>query len=312
MPVIRQVLQKFGYVKLADFGLLLDADERIVSVQDSSLIDASGGRVVGWRACDSGPAVLPRWPGPASPGVATLAASANSRVVTMPSVAAASIATTHTLAVPEEDEWEWTIALARARAADPSESLRAPGRTVPPQPLVRNSAPPRRAALQVQPDSAPRAEVAERLEMPRRSRAQTVPPPVAAPTGGGFVTADTLVQTVVAAVSAPTIAPSIQAPRPLTPAPVPMVLGAPVVQPPRRAATIAPVRTSMAVPPPVPTKASAGMSPQPREALHALPPRRFPKGTEPLDPVALRAKLAQPLPPQRPRATTQSQDAARG
>jgi hypothetical protein len=309
MPLFSQVLQKFGYIKLADFGLLRDADDRIISVQDSSLIDASGGRVVGWRTSDIGPAVLPRWPGPASPGVATLAAGATSRVLSVQGPAVASKAAPHPVAVPEEDEWEWTIALARARAADPGESLRTQGRVATPPPvetLVRNPAPPRRAALQLQPAIAPQGVAAERIDMPRRNRAQTTPPPVAAPTAVGFVTAETMVQAVFATGSAPTIAPSIQAP------PVRMVLSAPVVKLPVRAATIAPVRTSQAVPPPLPTKALAGLTPQPRETMHAEPPRRFPKGTEPLDPVALRAKLAQPLPPPRPRAATLSMGATRG
>jgi hypothetical protein len=258
MPVIRQVLQKFGYVKLADFGLLLDADDRIVSVQDSSLIDASGGRVVGWRACDSGPrfehslvraisgpAVLPQWPGPASPGVATLAASATSRVVSVPSIANAAIATTPTLGVLEEDEWEWTIALARARAAP---------------------------ALQLQPEPLAHDVGAQRLEMPRRTRAQTVP--------------------LTRVAHAPPARPAVP------------VRKATVL------ATVAPVRP-VCTPTPPPLPSVPRLQPRPTTEVNVAPPRRFPKGTEPLDPVALRAKLAQPLPPQRPRATTLSLGATR-
>lgn len=272
MPVIRQVLQKFGYVKLADFGLLLDADDRIVSVQNSSLIDASGGRVVGWRSDDIGPMVLPRWPGPASPGVVTLAApAAISR--------GAGLVAPH---VPpavalDEDEWEWTIALARARAAPA---------------LQVQAQPPPLPALQPQARPSPSSNVAERFEMPRRSRAQTVPPPVA-PHHVGFVTADTVVQPGLAASS---VVPSIRASTDMSP---------------RRAAVTVSARAGHAVPPPVPIKVAAALHPQQMQAFQAAPPRRFPKGTEPLDQVALRAKLAQPLPPPRPRASTMPLGATR-
>ena len=273
MPVIRQFLQKFGYVKLADFGLLLDADDRIVSVQDS-LIDASGGRVVGWRACDSGPrfehslvrsisgpAVLPRWPGPASPGATTLVASATSGVVSVEGKAVAAL---------DEDEWEWTIALARARSAP---------------------------ALQLQPAPLARDVGAQRLEMPPRTRAQTVPPPVGRPPSIGFVTADTVVQ-------------------PVFFAPLTRAADSPPARPavPQRKATapasVAPVRPAFTpTPPPLPSVPR--LLTRPTTELNAAPLRRFPKGTEPLDPVALRAKLAQPLPPQRPRATAQASGALR-
>lgn len=274
MPVISQFLQKFGYVKLADFGLLLDVDDRIVRVQDSSSIDASGGRVVGWRASDSGPgferslvrsisgpAVLARWPGPASPGVATLAASATSRVMS---------AAPHPVAVSDEDEWEWTIALARARSTP---------------------------ALQLQPEPLVRDVGGQRLEMPRRTRAQTVPPPVGPPPSIGFVTADTVV-------------------RPVFSAPLTRAANSPPARPAvpvRKAtalATVAPVRPAFTpLPPPLPSVPR--LKSRPTTEVNVAPPRRFPKGTEPLDPVALRAKLAQPLPPPRPRATTLSLGATR-
>ena len=298
MPLIRQFLQKFGYVKLADFGLLLDADERIVSVQESSLIDASGRRVVGWRVSDLGPADLPTWPGPASPGVATLAANASSRVLPAHTAApAVAHAVAHVCETPDEDEWEWTIALARAQhRPNQAASLRA----------------------EPQPDASRRVAVSERLEMPRRNRVQPVPPPVNVQPSVPFFIADTLVQPVVAASSAqPTAATArpllhLVPPGQMLPAtlvtPAPPAPPAPPVRPMTSVrmasvmSTVVPARpAARSEPPAAPPSRPPRLAQQPISNVNAASPHRFPAGTEPVDPVALRAKLAQPLPPPVPR-----------
>ena len=313
MPVINQLLQKFGYIKLADFGLLLDTDGRVVSLQDSSLIDGSGGRVVGWRAGDVGPAVLPVWPG-ARPPVATAVPSEKARVV-LPQAAqlmTVAVAPTASDAVTEEDEWAWEIALARARAATSDVVERRAAPVAKARAVVANEATAPRLVtapgashaivMQTEPKTQPIevramtspppppikarpvavAAVHPPIDLPRRRRASTdtLPPPPATITRPDidFVTADTIVQ-----------APPVTASMPAQAAP----------------RTIIPVPT---LPVRAPSQASA-MQPTVRAPSSAAdaslaPPRRFPKGTEPLDPVAIRAKLAQPFPPARPRPPT--------
>ena len=317
MPVINQLLQKFGYIKLADFGLVLDSDGRVVSLQDSSLIDGSGGRVVGWRAGDVGPAVLAVWPG-ARPPVATAVPIEKPRVV-LPQAAQIMTAVQTPLepsSVTEEDEWAWEIALARARAATPDVVERCaaplrkpaiaaqPASTPGPARAATAPASPRAAAMQATPKTEPlelravmppppppaatkarppvvAAAVHPPIDLPRRRRASTdtVPPPSAITRPDiDFVTADTIVQAApVTASMAAQVAPRTIIPVPALPVRAPSQASAmqPTVRTPSNAADV---------------------------ALAA--PRRFPKGTEPLDPVAIRAKLAQPFPPARPRPPT--------
>jgi hypothetical protein len=84
------LLERLGFVKLARYGLVKTADNRIASLHD--------GRVVGWTDEDGPPQELPARtfamaPPPLPPQVAPLVVDE-----------------------PADDEWEWVIAIARARA----------------------------------------------------------------------------------------------------------------------------------------------------------------------------------------------------
>lgn len=176
MPAIDALMKRFGFVKLSRYGLVLTPEGRIMSLRPAILDDGLGGRIVGWRDNDLAAAELEKWEParpaprravatpPAIPAVRVTAqvpvVAAPVPVVAAPVVAApvvtrpAAVAAPTSIVAPppavaeDDDEWEWTIALARARAAaEDSEQAAAA------------------AAAPVTP--------------PRRSRADTVPPPVA-------------------------------------------------------------------------------------------------------------------------------------
>lgn len=142
MPAISNLLARFGYVKLAPYGLVLTAEGRIMSLRPAILDDGLGGRIVGWPDGDLAAMELQKWE-PARP--ASLPAPAT-RVAALPPpipriafpkpaaviAPAAPVAATSAPVLPtpgvaevgqvDEDEWEWEIALARARvAADEAE-----------------------------------------------------------------------------------------------------------------------------------------------------------------------------------------------
>lgn len=145
MGGIHDLLARWGFVRLADYGLVLTPDKRILSTRPAVLDDGHGGRVVGWLASDLAaaeldrhgeerPAIvppivptLPRLPKPApAPGVVarpivdvTGAALVAAAVMPVASIATATLAVATLESPPtpdEEDDWQWEIAMARARA----------------------------------------------------------------------------------------------------------------------------------------------------------------------------------------------------
>lgn len=164
MPAIDALMKRFGFVKLSRYGLVLTPEGRIMSLRPAILDDGLGGRIVGWRDNDLAAAELEKWeparPAPrravaTPPAIPAVRVTAQVPVVAAPAVArpAAVAAPTSIVAPPpavaeDEDEWEWTIALARARAAAEDAEQAAAAAAAPVTP-------------------------------PRRSRADTVPPPVA-------------------------------------------------------------------------------------------------------------------------------------
>jgi hypothetical protein len=148
MPALDSLMKRFGFVRLARYGLVLTPEGRIMSLRPAVLDDGLGGRVVGWQHGDLAAMELQRWE-PARPAPAPVRAVAD-RVAVIPPVPPrppvarvapvaiiperaapmAAIAAPVSAPLPivpavevasapqvEEDDWEWTIALARARAA---------------------------------------------------------------------------------------------------------------------------------------------------------------------------------------------------
>ena len=108
-------MQRWGYARLEEFGLLLTQDGRIVATRPAVLDDGLGGCVVGWRVRDLAALELAPWNPPAaqgpSPSQPVEAAPAEE-----PPVEAAPAEEP-----PDEDDWEWEIVAARARiAAEPA------------------------------------------------------------------------------------------------------------------------------------------------------------------------------------------------
>ena len=145
MP-FQRLLQRWGFVKLDRYGLVLTGDGRVMTTRPAVLDDGAGGRIVGWqegdpvmselRTCEprrAAPAVAaPIAPSPAARVVAesqaipvvsasTSAAEPGEAGAVAGAVSAALSAAMTAVAVApepvvEEDDWEWTIALAKARA----------------------------------------------------------------------------------------------------------------------------------------------------------------------------------------------------
>jgi hypothetical protein len=150
MPVIENLMARWGFVKLSRYGLVLTPEGRIISMRPAKLGGQDTGQLVGWREDDFPALDLSSWdaspqPQPVPPArpvavvprVATLSVAARS----VPTPAAPVLASE---AEEPEDDWEWEIALARARVA----------------------------AEEVE-------QAAARMTAPRR-RGDTVPPPIAA------------------------------------------------------------------------------------------------------------------------------------
>ena len=61
MAVFRNLLQRWGFVKLERYGLVRTPDDRILSTRPAALDDGGGGRIVGWRDDDLAMAELAPW-----------------------------------------------------------------------------------------------------------------------------------------------------------------------------------------------------------------------------------------------------------
>jgi hypothetical protein len=66
MSAIKRLLQRWGYARLEEFGLLLTPDGRILATRPVVLDDGLGGCVVGWRDGDLAALELEPWRAPAS------------------------------------------------------------------------------------------------------------------------------------------------------------------------------------------------------------------------------------------------------
>jgi hypothetical protein len=127
-----KLMKRLGFVRLADYGLVLTPEDRVQSTRPHVLEDAMGSPIVGWLEGDLAVAELPPF-GSAAPK--------HAKQFTIPS--AALIASLSAPALPKfidpaenaepratepepGTDWEWELALARARAAaDESESAAA-------------------------------------------------------------------------------------------------------------------------------------------------------------------------------------------
>lgn len=154
MPVIQNLLRRWGFVKLDRYGLMQAPDGRILSMRPAVLDDGAGGRVVGWEDGDLAMTELPAWPAQPSPlralasRVAMPPTAAPAQLLAGPAIPATSGATPEPAATsaavmavevaPEprvdEDDWEWTIALARARAVTEDAEATAAAGPPPPRP----------------------------------------------------------------------------------------------------------------------------------------------------------------------------------
>jgi len=162
MPVFRQLLQRWGFVKLDRYGLMLTPEGRVLTTRPVILDDGTGGRIVGWqeddltvaelKACETSLASPDAAQGPRPAVVdAPVIPVASEALPTPPPSASAVVmaAAIATEVVVDEDDWEWTIALAKARAAetiDPgpppaSTSTWVAGTPATPKPIVRTPTP---------------------------------------------------------------------------------------------------------------------------------------------------------------------------
>jgi hypothetical protein len=248
MPAISNLLARFGYVKLARYGLVLTPEGRIMSLRPAVLEDGLGGRIVGWPDGDLAAMELQKWE-PARPArlpePATRVAAlpppipAPKRVAAVPAVAEAPQV--------DEDEWEWEIALARARvAADEVEAA------------VAAATAPR---VTIPPKSEPVAAKSEPIEFEDRTKTEVTK--VRISTG-----------------RAPTPAPVTRPAAPLQTRPMPVA-----VIPPKRPPTVPPTVIPI---PKLPTLKDRLPQIQPVVAAsNGIPSRaRFAKGTGPVEPPA--------------------------
>jgi hypothetical protein len=163
MGAIHNLLERFGYVKLGRYGLLLTPDGRILSQRPAVLDDGGGNKIVGWQDDDLAAMELEKWepprparkkarvamataptvPAPARPMLPQVAAVVAPRLPGVAPVAAPTISQRVEAAEePGDDDWEWTIAVARARAAaEEAEKAAAQSQFVKPEPTVETSAP---------------------------------------------------------------------------------------------------------------------------------------------------------------------------
>jgi hypothetical protein len=126
MGGIHDLLERWGFVRLRDFGLALTPDRRVIATRPI-LDDGHGGQIVGWEANDLAAAELAPWKpeGAAKPIKRPLIRPPVPRpIVAAPAVVAAPAApivpvVEDVVRRPNseaESEWDWEIAMARARA----------------------------------------------------------------------------------------------------------------------------------------------------------------------------------------------------
>ncbi len=125
MGAIQKMLERMGFVRLRDYGLLLTPDRRVVTTRPI-VDDGMGTRVVGWTGSDL--PTLASWedaPEPAPRAPLFAPEPVVQPLALAPTIVAPVVAAPKPVAEPEpvaeeegpEDEWEWEIAMARARAA---------------------------------------------------------------------------------------------------------------------------------------------------------------------------------------------------
>jgi hypothetical protein len=145
MGTIHKLLERFGFVRLRDFGLLLTAERRVLTMRTTILDDGFGECVVGWVDGDLATMELATWgtarptPKPALPKpvptppkpVATKPTPAL-KPPPIPPTRASVQPIVEVASPPVEEAWEWEIAVARARA-DAVPATRVPAR---PDPIV--------------------------------------------------------------------------------------------------------------------------------------------------------------------------------
>jgi len=152
---IHKLLERWGFVRLRDFGLILTEERRLLTTRRAVLDDGFGGCVVGWTDGDLAAMELARWgtqqPPTASSSPRPVPVALKARAVPVaapapivvpapiavpvpiPIAEPVAIATPVAIAAPvviaappaaepeadpdemTEDEWEWEIAVARAR-----------------------------------------------------------------------------------------------------------------------------------------------------------------------------------------------------
>lgn len=138
MGVVHKLLERMGFVRLRDYGLILTADRRVVTTR-TVIDDGFGSQIVGWPNGDlavielagAPPEPPPRVP-PRPPALAAALAPPEPPPAAIPVAVEAPEPTERTESEPTEDEWEWEIAVARARAVEAT-----PIRRVTPAPAPR-------------------------------------------------------------------------------------------------------------------------------------------------------------------------------
>ena len=189
MPSLEKLMKRLGFVRLANYGLVLTPEGRIMSLRPAVLDDGVGGRIVGWRDQDLAAMELQKWePARPAPQMAVATRPAVAPPPTPPARPAAIVSPVAPLVEAagdsDEDAWEWEIALARARAAaEESEQAAASARAprarpelIPPAPAPVEEAP--KLVVKIPP---PRPVTQPAATISFDDPTQVSPPPVPAP-----------------------------------------------------------------------------------------------------------------------------------
>jgi hypothetical protein len=123
MGSFAKLMKRLGFVRLADYGLVLTPDDRIQSTRPHVLEDLLGTPIVGWLDSDLAVAELPQF-GSATPKhaqqftIPSAALIASLSAPALPKFIDSADPTPAEVEEPEpQNDWEWEVALARARAA---------------------------------------------------------------------------------------------------------------------------------------------------------------------------------------------------